>query len=172
MEVFFHPRLGGSTDMPHPFRVTVFTALLAGMALGAQHAGHPTPASVAKPGAALPLVALNPTIVAVPPGIQETAAYLSLKNTSHKAVKLVAVRADVAGHSMFMKTVTGQNMMGMQPVPGFVVPAGGTLSMKNDGNHIMLMKLKRPLKVGEVLPIVLQASDGRIVTVRATVRKP
>ena len=110
--------------------------------------------------------------MAVPPSITETSAFLTVKNTGKTAIKLVGVRAGIAGHSMFMKTVKQQNMTGMLPAAGFVVPAGGTLVMKNDGDHVMLMKLKRALKVGEVLPIVLQASDGRTVTIKATVKKP
>lgn len=170
-----------------PARFTVLTALLVGSSVTAfaQHAGHthtaaptPTKASTATASteasstATLPLVAQNPTIVAVPPSITETSAFLTVKNTGKTAIKLVGVRAGIAGHSMFMKTVKQQNMTGMLPTAGFVVPAGGTLVMKNDGDHVMLMKLKRALKVGEVLPIVLQASDGRTVTVKATVKKP
>lgn len=168
--------------MHHPSRFNVLTAVLLGSSLmlaTAQHAGHTTtpapktaPKPTAKPTAALPLVAQNPTIVAVPPSITETSAYLTVKNTSKQAVKLVGVKASIAGQSMFMKTLVQKNMMGMIPAAGFVVPAGGTLTMKNDGNHVMLMNLKRPLKVGEVLPIVLQASDGRTITINATVRKP
>lgn len=171
--------------IPAPF--TVLTALLVGSSVTAfaQHAGHthtaaptPTKASTATSSTAtsstatLPLVAHNPTIVAVPPSITETSAFLTVKNTGKTAIKLVGVRAGIAGHSMFMKTVKQQNMTGMLPTAGFVVPAGGTLVMKNDGDHVMLMKLKRALKVGEVLPIVLQASDGRTVTIKATVKKP
>lgn len=170
-----------------PARFTVLTALLVGSSVTAfaQHAGHthtaaptPTKASTATASTAtastatLPLVAHNPTIVAVPPSITETSAFLTVKNTGKTAIKLVGVRAGIAGHSMFMKTVKQQNMTGMLPAAGFVVPAGGTLVMKNDGDHVMLMKLKRALKVGEVLPIVLQASDGRTVTIKATVKKP
>lgn len=170
-----------------PARYTVLTALLVGSSVTAfaQHAGHthtaaptPTKASTATASteasstATLPLVAQNPTIVAVPPSITETSAFLTVKNTGKTAIKLVGVRAGIAGHSMFMKTVKQQNMTGMLPAAGFVVPAGGTLVMKNDGDHVMLMKLKRALKVGEVLPIVLQASDGRTVTIKATVKKP
>lgn len=175
-----------------PARFTVLTTLLVGSSVTAfaQHAGHthtaaptPTKASTATSSTAtastatsstatLPLVAHNPTIVAVPPSITETSAFLTVKNTGKTAIKLVGVRAGIAGHSMFMKTVKQQNMTGMLPAAGFVVPAGGTLVMKNDGDHVMLMKLKRALKVGEVLPIVLQASDGRTVTIKATVKKP
>ena len=170
-----------------PARFTVLIALLVGSSVTAfaQHAGHthtaaptPTTASTATSRTAtastatLPLVAHNPTIVAVPPSITETSAFLTVKNTGKTAIKLVGVRAGIAGHSMFMKTVKQQNMTGMLPAAGFVVPAGGTLVMKNDGDHVMLMKLKRALKVGEVLPIVLQASDGRTVTIKATVKKP
>lgn len=164
--------------MSTPLRFPVLPSLLAAgtllalMSAAAQHSGHNAPAARTPAAPPLPLVAQQPTIVAVPPSITETSAYLTLRNTGRTAIKLVGVSADIAGHSMFMKTLKQQNMMGMLPAAGFVVPAGGTLVMKSDGDHVMLMKLKRPLKVGEVLPIVLQASDGRRITVKATVKKP
>lgn len=148
-------------------------SVLIALPAAAQHSGHtmPMPAPATSP-ATLPLAVQSATIVAVPPSIKDTSAFITVKNTSTKSIKLTGVSASFAGHAMFMKTVKTQKMTGMLPTPGFVVPAGGTLTMQNDGDHVMLMALTRPLKEGEVLPIVLQASDGRTFTARATVKKP
>ncbi|WP_291422962.1 copper chaperone PCu(A)C [Deinococcus sp.] len=138
----------------------------------------PMPAQTAKPvaqpgvKAVLPLSVQNAVIVAVPPSIKETSAFMTLKNTSGQAVMLSGATATFAGHSMLMHTLKAQNMSGMVAAPVLVVPAHGTLSLKSDGDHVMLSALKRPLKVGEVLPIVLQASDGRTLSVKAAVKKP
>ncbi len=134
----------------------------------------PMPTQTAKAGvkAALPLSVQSAVIVAVPPSIKETSAFMTLKNTSGQAVTLSGATATFAGHTMLMHTLKTQNMSGMVAALALVVPAHGTLSLKSDGDHVMLMALKRPLKAGEVLPIVLQAADGRVVTVKATVKKP
>lgn len=150
--------------------------LILGIATAQHHHTSAPPPPAVKPAPTrtpLPLqVVGKATVVAVPPGIKETSAFINLKNTGNQTVKLVSVSTGVAGSAMYMKTVKSQNMMGMVQAPGFSVASGGTLGMGPDGNHIMLMGLKRPLKVGEELPIVLQAADGRTLTVRATVTKP
>lgn len=159
--------------------LAALSVLAACSVVTAQHSGHAMPASPQAAAKAspnrtpLPLqVVGKATVVAVPPGIKETSAFISLKNTGKQTVKLLSVSASVAGNAMYMNTVKSQNMMGMVQAPGFSIAPGGTLRMANDGNHVMLMRLKRPLKVGEVLPIVLQAADGRTLTVKATVTKP
>lgn len=141
---------------------------------GAQHAGHahtmPTPAASASKGP-LPLVASGATVVAVPASLKDTSAFMTLKNTTSKSIALVGATATVAGHAMLMNTIQSANMTGMMAANQLVVPAGGTLTLKHTGDHVMLMSLKRPLKVGEVIDIVLKASDGRTLTVKATVKK-
>ena len=151
----------------------LFVAAAQGMT-GHNMAGHtmPMPAPLAAKAAPLPLTAQNATIVAVPPSIKETSAFVTLKNTGKQPVKLTGVSAQIAGSAMLMKTLKTGNMTGMVGAPVLIVPAGGTLTLKNDGDHIMLTGLKRALKVGEVLPIVLTDATGRSVTIKATVKKP
>lgn len=137
------------------------------------HSGHTMPMPAAKASKVpLPVTISGASIVAVPPVIKETSAFMVLKNTSSQPIKLMNVSATVAGSAMLMKTIKNQNMTGMIPAATLTIPAKGTLTLKNDGDHIMLMTLKRPLKVGEVLPIVLTDAAGRSVTVKATVKKP
>ena len=65
-----------------------------------------------------------------------------------------------------------QGRVGMSGVKSLTVPAGGQLVLKSGGDHLMLMDLKRALKPGERLPLVLVAPDGRTLIVSPTVRKP
>ncbi|SEI69771.1 hypothetical protein SAMN04488058_101373 [Deinococcus reticulitermitis] len=154
---------------------------LAALALGAPalaetgHVGHPAPkaaASTAAPKAALPLRVQNAAIVAVPPGVKDTAAHMVLINPSARAVKLTGVSTPVARHAMLMNTVMTGKMMGMRETKALTVPARGQLALKNDGDHLMLMGLWRPLKVGEQVTLTLHAADGRTFKLSATVRKP
>lgn len=138
------------------------------------HTGHTgathTPAnSSANPS---PLRLVSGTVVAVPPGIKETAAFLVLSNPTDKPVVLKAASTPVAGHAMLMVTTKSGALSGMKAVPTLTVPARGTLKMGHMGDHVMLMDLKRPLKVGEKLTFTLTDTAGRTLNVAATVRKP
>jgi copper(I)-binding protein len=123
--------------------------------------------------AALPLTAQNATIVAVPPGITETSVFMTLRNAGSKPVILSGVTSSVAAHGMLMVTRRdAQGRTGMSETRTLTVPAGRSLSLSATGDHLMLMGLKRPLKVGERLPLTLRTSDGRSLKVTAVVRKP
>lgn len=135
----------------------------------------PMPAATPSPNtnkAPLPLSAKNGVIVAVPPSIKETSVFMTLTNTSSMPIKLVGLKSSVAGMTMLMHTVKNGQMLGMTHATSLTVPAKGQLVLNNDGDHLMLQQLKRPLKVGEVLPITLIAADGRTLTVQAKVQKP
>lgn len=173
------------SELPLFLRRSVLAASLACAALTlvpaalAQHAGHtmpmpglaktaPAPAS----SAPLPLRASAATVVAVPPGIGETSVFLTLTNTGAQPLKITGARSDVAGRAMLMNTVKSGAMTGMKMTAALVVPARGQLVLSATGDHLMLMDLKRSLKVGETLKVVLSTADGRRLTVSATVRKP
>lgn len=153
----------------------------------AQHTGHdmpghtmPMPAqstpaqtkAASTSGASLPLRASAATVVAVPPGIGETSVFLTLSNTGTQPLKITGVRAEIAGRAVLMQTVKSGAMTGMKAAPALVVPARGQLVLSPTGDHLMLTNLKRSLKVGETLKVVLVTADGRSLTVGATVRKP
>ncbi|GGL68838.1 hypothetical protein GCM10010840_03700 [Deinococcus aerolatus] len=121
----------------------------------------------------LPLKAENATVVAVPPMIKETSVFGTLTNTGKTPVVLSGVSASVADHGMLMVTRKASGgMQGMSVARTLTVPAGGRLVLSDTGDHLMLMKLKRPLRVGETLTLILSAMDGRTFTFQAAVRKP
>ncbi len=120
----------------------------------------------------LPLRAVGATVVAVPPVIKETSVFGTLMNTGTAPIVLNGVQAEVAAHGLLMVTTAHAGMVGMSSTPTLTVPAGGRLVLSAAGDHLMLMGLRRPLKVGETLTLTLSAADGRTFAVHATVRKP
>jgi copper(I)-binding protein len=46
-------------------------------------------------------------------------------------------------------------VMKMRPIDGIVIPAHGMAELKPGGDHVMLMGLKAPLKMGDHFPLVL-----------------
>lgn len=135
------------------------------------HSAHAAPAATL--AQRLPLTVGGASVVAVPPGATETSAGMTLRNSGKTPVVLTAARSNVAGHVMLMTTRRdAQGRVGMSAVGSLTVPAGGQLVLKPGGDHLMLMDLKRPLKPGERVPLLLVAPDGRTLTVSATVRLP
>ncbi|CAM4195189.1 copper chaperone PCu(A)C [Deinococcus marmoris] len=142
----------------------------------AQQMNHsmPMPAAAAqKSTGTLPIRAMNATVVAVPPIITETSVFGTLMNTGKTPIVITGVRAAVAGHGMLMVTKKAAGgMQGMSMAQTLTIPAGGKLVLSDTGDHLMLMKLRRPLKIGETLTLTLSARDGRTFALKATVRKP
>lgn len=135
------------------------------------HAAAPSPSSTS--AGRLPLTVQGASVIAVPPGATETSAGMTLRNPGKTPVVLTAARTAAAGHVMLMTTRRdAQGRVGMSAVKSLTVPAGGQLVLKPGGDHLMLMDLKRPLKPGERVPLVLSARDGRTLTVSAPVRLP
>lgn len=126
-----------------------------------------------KPTTPLPLTVKSGRVIAVPKGIQETTVIARLKNKSNKDIKLNSVHCELAGHGMLMITTKSKKgLMGMKMVPSLTVPANGVLELKTDGDHLMLSKLKRQLRVGEILKITIGSTDGRKISFKALVKKP
>ena len=58
--------------------------------------------------------------------------------------------------------------MVMQPKEGgFVIPAGGTLTLEPGANHIMLMGLAKPIVAGDEVSFTLTFADGSTYTFTA-----
>lgn len=157
-------------------RMLIGVAVLAALGVPAlaQHMDMPMPpATMQKSTGTLPLRAMNATVVAVPPMIRETSVFGTLINTGKTPIVLNGVRAAVAGQGMLMVTKkTADGMQGMSMAQTLTIPAGGTLVLSDTGDHLMLVRLKRPLKVGETLTLTLTANGGRTFALKATVRKP
>ncbi len=151
-----------------------------GLPVLAQQMDHsrPMPAAAAQKTAqkstgTLPIKAMNATVVAVPPIITETSVFGTLMNTGKTPIVLNGVRAAISGHGMLMVTKKAAGgMQGMSMAQTLTIPAGGKLVLSDTGDHLMLLKLKRPLKIGETLTLTLSAADGRTFALKATVRKP
>ena len=153
----------------------LITPALAGQSA---HSGHDMPAHMAPatpnaPAKAqpLPVTVRAATVAAVPPSIKDSAAYMTLTNSSDQPVKLVGVTTPLAAYPMLMVTTQDSGMMGMKMTPSLTIPARGTLTLQRGGDHVMLMGLKRPLKVGETVLLTLKTADGRALKVSATVKK-
>jgi hypothetical protein len=93
---------------------------------------------------------------ATPPGAKVAAGYLTIRNQSASPDRLVGASSPAAArvetHTMEMKG----DVMRMREVKGYEVPARGSFELKPGGAHLMLVEIKRPLKEGERVPLVLR----------------
>lgn len=102
---------------------------------------------------------------ATPPGAKIAAGYMTLRNTSGTADKLVSARSPAAAKVETHVTIEEGGISRMRPVKGYDIPANGAFELKPSGAHLMLMNLKAPLKEGERVPLVLKfAHAGEVKT--------
>ena len=108
------------------------------------------------------------------PGSDASAAYMRL--TSATPLKLVKAETSVAGivelHNMNMK----DGVMEMKALDAVELPAGQAVELKPSGMHIMLMQVKRPIKAGDKVPLMLTFArvDGKrlVMKIEARARDP
>lgn len=93
-----------------------------------------------------------------------TGVFGMLKNTGSKPVHITGGMSPIAKMVETHVTVKGADgVMKMQKAPdGFTIPPGGTFELKPGANHIMLMGLSQPIKVGEKVEIELTTDSGPV----------
>ncbi len=90
-----------------------------------------------------------------------SAAFGTLKNTTNKPVRIVAAISPDSTVLQLHEVVSKDGSMVMQQkTGGFMIPAGGSVELKPGGNHIMFMKVTKPVTAGTMVPITLITSDG------------
>lgn len=113
----------------------------------------------------------NPKIRLTPPNAPMTAIFLNMTNHSDKDVKLVGVQGDFAGKFELHNMEMAGGKMVMREVESIEVKQHKTTELKSGGLHIMVFKLKSPLKEGVVHRINLIFDDKTTVAVDAKVER-
>ncbi len=116
------------------------------------------------------LTVTDPWVKAAGSGM--TAAFGTLSNSSEEDIDVVSASTPVNATTELHETVeNADGSMAMRPKEGgFVVPAGGEVSLAPGGDHLMLMELKGPLAAGTTVTITLTLGDGSTTEVEATVK--
>lgn len=96
--------------------------------------------------------------------------YVVLANGG-KADRLVSASTPVAGRVEMHESMVMSGKAMMHPRPrGIELPAGKTVALKPESFHLMMIGLKKPLKVGETVPVTLKFEKAGSVTVSFDVR--
>ena len=89
--------------------------------------------------------------------------------TSKKDATLIGVASGSAQSAEIHSMVMEGDVMKMRAIDSIPLPAKEAVTLGADGNHLMLLGLKNPLKAGHKLPFALTVkfADGRTSVIRA-----
>ena len=107
---------------------------------------------------------------ATPPGAKIGAGYMTLRNDSASADKLLSASSPAAAKVETHVTIKEGEISKMRPAKGYDIPAHGAFELKPGGAHLMLVDLKAPLREGERVPLVLRFRHSGEVRVELEVR--
>lgn len=100
-----------------------------------------------------------------------TAAYFQYANPLNVADTLRSVSASFAGMSQVHESYeTDDGMMGMREQKNVIILPGDTLTFKQGGLHIMLMKLSRELTAGDSVTIDMKLARAGMISKRLPVK--
>jgi hypothetical protein len=91
-----------------------------------------------------------------PSGSNLGVGYFTIINKGAEADRLVSASTPKAGKVEIHETVMQNGVMKMRELAGgLVIDAGKTVILAPEGNHLMLIDLKAPLKQGDKVPLTL-----------------
>lgn len=121
---------------------------------------------------------IEPKISIVGPYAQPAAAagngviYLTIKNEGGSPDTLLNVTSPAAAAAELHETqIDANDMAQMGQLTQVGIPAGASVSLEPGGKHIMLVKLKQELKVGDKIEVVLNFEKAGALTVEAGVQE-
>lgn len=145
--------------------VTVAGCLMGVPALAADQAISPLALTATTKDASKPLVAGQIVVSAVharavAPGQPNSAVFMQLQNNDTQAHALISASSDVAAAVELHNHVNEDGVMKMRQVEKIDLPTGKIVALQPGGLHIMLIGLKKPLKLGEVIELSLSFEDN------------
>lgn len=123
-------------------------------------------------GAADQVTVQDPYVRLAPPNAPATGAFMVIRNTGDKDVKVVKADNPVSKVTELHTHLNEGGVMKMRPVAAIDVKAKGEAVLKPGGLHVMLIDLKAPMKEGDTVPLTLTFDDGSTKKVDARVVKP
>jgi len=103
---------------------------------------------------------------------ENSAVYMLITNHGDDD-RLVAASAspDLAARVELHETVRDGDAMRMQQVDGWDIAAGGTLELKQGGNHVMLLEIAEQFVPGMTVEVTLEFEQAGEISVSAPVRE-
>lgn len=111
-----------------------------------------------------PLVASEVMVTQPMPGMQMSAAYLSLTNNTDETIRISRVASAQYGSVQLHESVVEDGIARMRAIPVLEIPAGATVRLERGGKHLML---SRPTGAAESITLQFLDDDELILTVDA-----
>jgi len=129
------------------------------------------PAAFAQGGGPSTITVEQPWASATPAGAMTGAVYMTLANKAKDADRLTAASSDVASKVQIHEMAVVNGIMTMrQLVNGLAIPAGGSVTLKPGGYHVMLIGLKKQLVMGQSLPLTLTFAKAGTISITVPIK--
>ncbi|OGT29549.1 MAG: hypothetical protein A2W28_07180 [Gammaproteobacteria bacterium RBG_16_51_14] len=112
----------------------------------------------------------GPWVLAAPPNVKVLAAYLEIKNNGDKPQILTNVSSPAFEQVGIHRSVMHGNTAHMEHLKELTIPPRASVVLKPGGLHFMLTDAKKPLHIGDQVPMTLNFKDGGKIAVTAIVR--
>lgn len=113
---------------------------------------------------------LDPWVQAAPPNVNVLAAYMEIKNDSGNPRILVKVSSPAFDQAGIHRSMMHGDMVHMEELKELNIPAHASEVLKPGGLHLMLTGAKKPLNIGDQVPMTLTFRSGEKIEVKAIVR--
>ena len=113
----------------------------------------------------------NQWIRAVPPVSHTSAAYMTLMNNGSIDDQLIGVATSISKVAEIHNVKKENGLMSMYPVEFVELPSRETVEIKPGGFHVMLIGLKKTLKVGEEVELMLHFKNTGKLKIKVPVRE-
>jgi len=107
------------------------------------------------------------------PGAEKMASalYFTIENNGSTADTLYSVDSDVSNMVELHETYSNGSVMGMREIGQVVINPGETVKLEPGGKHVMVMKLKKDLKIGEKFYFNLHFRKAGEIKITAEVKE-
>lgn len=112
------------------------------------------------------------TAVLADAGASTSAAYMTIRNTGKVDDRLIGASSDFAQFVELHTTEERNGVMMMAPVKAVTIPARGQTEFKPGGLHIMFIKIKHGLNVGDKIKLTLEFEKSGKMDLEITAREP
>ena len=106
------------------------------------------------------IVVQNTMIKTTPPGINNSAAYLTILNNSDSDITLINVASDAAQLVEMHEHIMSNGVMKMQRMEPLKIEANSSVKFQPGGYHIMFIGVTQDIKDGDKIDITLSFDDG------------
>lgn len=102
----------------------------------------------------------KPWARATAPGAEVAGGYMTIRNRGNSADRLVGASSSTAARVEMHVHVREGEVMKMRQVPAYDVPANGSFELKPGGAHLMFVRIARPFKEGDKVPVTLRFENA------------